>query len=489
MKIRFLLSNWIFYTTIFVIFVVFFSYIHPIVPYDTDDWWFMGIDRPSYPSISSWNPSKIFPERFEPFVSILGGYLIVPLVGDYISGITLTNAIIVSLFIIVYLWLVQKFIELRFPINKLTSHCLMAVFIVFHFLILRTDKENNDYLWYTHDAACYYHYIIPSLLCASMVLWLMRNDICRFKKGRVIALLIPLFYLAICSNLYSSVIIISYIGSVLLLDLKKSRFVNKTFGSWFICFIRRNVPYLVILILWGIVQWYEVNGSRASYSSLHKPFLHCLKVTVLYFYSFRYNLWFLFVAVLALSGAKLIDYWHSKHNIWHIGYWQITILLSLFFSISYLVLLSSRVNPTYIQRSDIIFSYAFFFLLLVIMALAYLCTHIRYIGISMPLLFFFLLFLVNTPGKTFKDVIEEYKPDLQTCINIDREIVQQILDADANGLDSVTINVPTYSKHSYNWPIMVTDYASQYYGHSLYLHNQTKREIKTIFIPTYVIDL
>ena len=106
----------------------------------------------------------------------------------------------------------------------------------------------------------------------------------------------------------------------------------------------------------------------------------------------------------------------------------------------------------------------------------------------LPLLLVVLLFLTNTNGKTFKDVVEEYKPDLQTCLAIDKDIVLQILDADAAKLDSVCIDVPTYSKHSYNWPIMVTDYASQYYGHALYLHNQTKREVKTRFIPTYVID-
>ena len=463
MKARIYLPNWIFYTAIFVFFVIFFFEVHPIAPYDTDDWLFMGIERPSYPSLYCWNPSKVLPERLEPFVSTIGGYLIVPLFGDYIRGIILTNAIVVSLFIIVYLLLLHKYLETKFSLGRLTNLAIVLVFTVLHFLILRTVEENNDYLWYTHDAACYYHYVIPSLLNASLVLWLMQRDFRIEKCGRVIALLIALFYLALCSNLYSSVILIAYLGSILVLDLILPKpQIHKTTESnkgWFKIYINRNIRYLVIIFFWGVIQWFEANGTRANgFGYLHEPMVYCLKVTIYNFITLSYNHWFLLISLFA--GL----------------------------SIAYLILLSSRVDPTYIQRSDVIFAYAFFFLLLVAHALAYLCKLHRFAVFAMPLLFVVLLFLTNTRGKTFKDVIEEYKPELETCLAIDYDIVQQILDADAARLDSVSIDVPTYSKHSYNWPVMVTDYASQYYGHALYLHNQTKREIKTRFIPTYVID-
>ena len=493
MKARIYLPNWIFYTAIFVFFVVFFFGVHPIAPYDTDDWLFMGIERPSYPSLYCWNPSKVLPERLEPFVSMIGGYLIVPLVGDYIKGIILTNAIVVSLFIIVYLLLLHRYLEANFSLGRLTNLSIILVFTVLHFLILRTAKENNDYLWYTHDAACYYHYVIPSLLNASLVLWLMQRDFRIEKSGRVTALLIALFYLALCSNLYSSVILIAYLGSILILDLiiPKPLIPNSTESDngWFKKYIHRNIRYLVIIFFWGVIQWFEANGTRANgFGYLHEPMIYCLKVTIYNFITLSYNHWFLLISILAFIGAKFWDFKQNRQGLWHIGFRQWVILLSLGLSIAYLILLSSRVDPTYIQRSDVIFAYAFFFLLLVTHALVYLCKQHRHVTFAMPLLFVVLLFLTNTKGKTFKDVIEEYEPELETCLAIDNDIVQQILDADAARLDSVSIDVPTYSKHSYNWPVMVTDYASQYYGHALYLHNQTKREIKTRFIPTYVID-
>lgn len=488
MKYRYLMSNWIFYTFIFFCFVVFFTLVHPIAPYDGDDWYNIIIERPPYPSLDYWNPTKVFPECFEPFIALLAANLIVPLVGDYINGLIVANAIIVSVFIIIYLLSVQRFIEFRIPITRLTLQSLMVVFILLHFLILRTKDECNEYLWYSNDANCYYHYIIPNMLCSSLVLWLMRNDIRSEKNGRTIATLLVLTYLALCSNLYSVVILIAYIGAILVLELSTLSIDNQKPSVSLKNYLHRNTPYLLVIVLWGIIQFIEANGIRANcYGYLHKSLILCIKVTVYNFFTIRYNLWFLGLSLLALFGAKLLDYKLGRHRFWHIGNRQIIILLAASLSIMYLILLSSRVDPTYIQRGDVIFEYSFFLLLLVIMALAYLAKHIKYVSLATLLLIPFLLFQINTPKRTFKDVCEAYAPDLPNCIRIDHEIVRQIRDADAADMDSVVISIPKYPNYE-NWPVMSPRYASQYYGRALYKHNQTKREIITIFIPSYEIE-
>ena len=492
MKVRISVPNWIFYTAIFAFFVVFFAHIHPIAPYDGDDWYNIIIERTSYPSLDFWNPTKVFPERLEPFVATLAGYLVVPLVGDYINGLILANAFVVAIFIIVYLFSVQRCIETRFNLSRLTIQALMIVFILLHFLLLRTSGECNEHLWYSNDANCYYHYVIPNMLCASLVLWLMRHDVRKENNGRTIAILILLTYLALCSNLYSVVILIAYIGALLLLDLrsKSPQAIKPTSPQrgWLIAYIRRNAHFLVIIALWGIVQWIESHGIRAnSYGYMKEPLIYCLKVTIYNFLTIGYNRWFLVVALLAIVGAKLVDYRRGGHGLWHVGIRQWSILIAAFLSIIYLILLSSRVDPTYVQRGDVIFEFAFFLLFLVILSLAYLCSHHRFAAYFTPLLILFLLFQTNTSGQTYKDVNEKYAPDLAGSIRIDRDIVRQIIDAEAAGMDSVTIQVPKYP-YGENWPIMTPRYASQYYGRALYKHNQTKREIITIFIPSYEID-
>ena len=50
----------------FLTLVFYYGLIHPLVPFDTDDWINLTISRPLYPSLHSWNPTKVFPERLEP---------------------------------------------------------------------------------------------------------------------------------------------------------------------------------------------------------------------------------------------------------------------------------------------------------------------------------------------------------------------------------------------------------------------------------------
>ncbi len=486
MKAKLFESNILFYTIITIFFIVFFSRIHPIVPYDTDDWQNICIERPLYPSLECRNPTKVFPECFEPAIATLAGYLVVPLVGDYIDGLILTNAFVVSLFILVYLISVHKYLKYRFKISQLTSFALIIIFILLHFYILRYAFQNNEHLWYSHDANCYYHYVIPNMMCASMVLWLMRHDVKEIRNIFAIIISVVLTYLALCSNLYSVVILIAYIGAVLLMDLFHH---FKAEEKWLQIYIKRNSIFLVILVLWSIVQIIEANGMRATgFGYLHQPFVYCMKVTVYNFLTTRFNHMFILVTVLILMIAKFIDVKKGRNSLWNIDKQDWVIILALGLSTIYLIMLSSRVNPTYIQRGDVVFEYVFFYLLLVILAIAYICTHVKYAIPFIPLFLCFIYFETKTSGNTFKDVMYDYEPDLQTCIEIDRDIVRKICNADALGQDSVIIGVPRYSKHSYNWPIMVTDYASQNYGKALYKHNQTKREIKTIFIPTYIID-
>ncbi|MBQ3946791.1 MAG: hypothetical protein II670_14480 [Alphaproteobacteria bacterium] len=485
MKTRYVLFNWFYYAIVFVFFVFFFTRIHPIAPFDSDDWSNMILERPSFPSLDCWNPTKVFPERFEPFVSTIAGYLIVPLVGDYIGGLILANSIVVAFFIIIYLLFVHRYIITRFQLNPLICLALITIFILLHFLILRTAEECNEYLLYSNDSNCYYHYIMPNLLCASLVIWLMHHDIRIESHGRTIATLLVFIYLALCSNLYSVTILISYIGSVLLIDLK-------TFSpsrSWLTSYIKRNAPFLIVIVLWVIIQWIESNGIRANcYGYLHKSFIRYLKETCKIFLTIRYNHWFLTFSILALVAAKLLKYRLKRYTrFWRISYHEWVVLLSLGLSIVYLILLSSRVNPTYVQRGDVIFEYAFFFLWMVIMALAYICTHFRQASWVAPLFILFLFFQSNTHGRTFKDVSEKYPPNIQCSIRLDQEIVTQIIDADAKGQDSVVINVPIYP-YGENWPIMTPRHHSQYYGIALYKHNRTKREITTIFIPAYEIE-
>ena len=66
--------NHLFFFIGFLALVFYYGLIHPLVPFDTDDWMNMTISRPLYPSLHCWNPTKVFPERLEPAVAMIAAF-------------------------------------------------------------------------------------------------------------------------------------------------------------------------------------------------------------------------------------------------------------------------------------------------------------------------------------------------------------------------------------------------------------------------------
>lgn len=88
-------------TVIFVLLVIFFSRIYPIVLYDKDDWIHIGQMRIPLPMWNGWNPSKVLPEVLMPMCGYIAAYFVYPLIGDYFYSITLTSAVILEILLFI----------------------------------------------------------------------------------------------------------------------------------------------------------------------------------------------------------------------------------------------------------------------------------------------------------------------------------------------------------------------------------------------------
>lgn len=476
MKIQIFESNWIFYILLFLLFFVFFSQIHPLVPFNSDDWINMGMARRAYPTFAFWNPTKVFPECFEPFVASFAAFFVTPLIGDYLNAMTITNAAVVSLFIIIYLFSFQRLIEHKFKIPKLGVFSIVLLFAILHFLILKTEEANNEYLWYSHDCNCYYHYTIPNLLCASLVMLLMHNNINTIRNRLSIGILSFVSYLALCSNLYSTIILTSYLGSVLLIDVIQA---DHKEPRWIVIFVKHHWYPLLILLLWFIVQLIEVNGRRAtSYGHMDRPLLQEVELTFNYFLSIRYNIKFILFIVFIFLGTLGIYFAYEKKRLILIGKTPFVLFYSLILSAAYLILLSSRVASTYILRGDVIFAYAFFLLLLIIFCICYLSVKIKYFKLVIPVLIVFAFFELHSQNNVFKDIQFEYGLNAQSCLQLDKYIIKRVCEADKQGKDTVIIQVPRFN-YDDNWPLGLD--LSKCVGTTLYKHNITRRNITTLY--------
>jgi O-antigen ligase len=93
----------------------------------------------------------------EPVVAMFAVRFITPIIGDYINALILANAIVVSFFITCYLYFVQKLLNDKFQLSPLSNFCIIVLFVLLHFLILKTKETGNDHLLYAEDCNCYYH--------------------------------------------------------------------------------------------------------------------------------------------------------------------------------------------------------------------------------------------------------------------------------------------------------------------------------------------
>lgn len=469
-------SNKVFYFILFLVFTLFFSTIHPLVPFCTDDWININIARPFYPSFFCWNPTKVFPESLEPLASMFAAYVIYPFIHEYTYAFIFTNAITVSLFITIYLSSLHKLLEDRFKISNWICICIVLIFTIFHFLILKVNDNNNDFLLHATDCNCYYHYIIPTLLNASLVMWLMRQNIDLKQMDTISLSCLCLFvYLALFSNLYSSVILIAYVGAVLLFRLIS---FNKKNNKWLGRFVRYNSFYIIILVCWLLIQLFEVNGIRANaYGHLKDPFWSSVGSTINNFFSVKYNSYFLFTTFGTIIATILV-FLKNKKRITSINNNNKILILSLLLTNLYLILLSSKVDPENVLKGNIIFSSVFFFLLMIALCLGFLSKHSKYVKIILPFLLFILFASLNSRNAVFRDVLFEFGYDTQSYIEHNNNIIKQVTDADALGNHEVIINVPEFENPGH-YPL--SDDCSNFVGFSLYKHNIIKNRIITHF--------
>lgn len=473
MKKYILENKYIHYILIFIVFFVFFAYIHPLIPFDTDDWLYNGTYRPPFPKLGLWNPTKVLPEFLEPTIAFGASYFIYPLLGDYFLSLTIANAFIIALLITIYFFSIHLLLKQKYNLSEGCALCSTILFIIIHFSVLCVHSTNNDYIFYSRDVTCYYHYTISNLFCAILVLWLIRNDIHKIKNSLIWGLLILSTYLALCSNLYSSVILVSYVGAKLVLDL-----VNNIKRINILTYIQSNIYYLSIIIFWLIIQMIEVNGERAnSYGYLQASFIASLKDTIIRLIGIQYNHLFIQISFSIIFCAGLIFFflgqnWKKLFNSYA------RLVLAFFLSVVYLVLLSSKVKPEYIQKGDVVFSLLFFFFVLTACCLGYVCSKCKYIKPFLPLLLLVLFFDIQKTNNVYRDIQYWNGTNLYDIKNINSYVLNTIQEADRKGMESVTIKVPWYNDYI-NWPF---DYQhSLYVGKTLYKHNQIHHPIKTYF--------
>lgn len=449
------ISLFVLFAGIFLFFLLFYTQIHPLIPYNSDDWMFMSANRIALPSIHAWNPSRVLPETLMPLFSDLAAYAIYPFTHDYIDAQNIMHSAVMSFFIMLYMISFNHMLRRCF--NVQTSHSILytLLFLLLHFLIFRTADTFNVHLFYSDDLTCHYFYLIPNLVNAMLVMsliekdWLHNNNFSNMKN----ALLLLVVYLAICSNLYCSDILVIFVGCQLLLT-----FPYNSIKERFVPYIKANIPTLCIIALWMIINVMELMGPRSAYLAKDATDIELITLigqSISAFLAVRYNVFFLLLAFIGIASAAHTIYKEKK-----LPKFTIHLCLTIIVTLIYVILVSAKAKPSYSGRADILFAVFFPVILLMVLSWVKMQRYCSKSIVILPLLMLILFSQANRTEPTFRDLrinsLVDGDYSIETLRRVDNSIIEQIVKADKeNRKDSVFITVPHVADDEKNWPYLL----------------------------------
>ena len=460
---------------VYLIMLVFFSKINPLVVYDADDWTYISDLRLPIPDPREWNPTKIFPETFMPLLSYFGVYVIMPITKNYCHSLTFAHALFSSLIITVYFLELALLFYRKKLASATTSIGYGALFMLLHFISVIHIGCENYLMLSTANLTCLYNYTLPAVINAALVMHFMSfGGVEKFFKNATLIhriIIVICGYFAINSNLYSSVVLAAYVGAELLLRLiesiKSKRFNLKDYccNYWISLFI---------IVSWLVTNFLEMRGGRAGLSQ--GDFIgNLLLVTSLTVESLL-NL----NTFVLIFGIVVFILWKKKRTETHKETVTKFILYAIL-TLVYLMLLCAVVNSGYIYRQEVMICFWFYvFLALIAIFNELLKVDRKYIR-TLFILAGTIILLAIYPGKIFVNY-NFSNLSYSQCEALMNDYVEQFKTAEKEGLSEFTLYVPTFEDES-NWPF--PEFFGERISNSLYKHGIVNNRIRVKeLVPT-----
>ncbi len=483
--------KWIFiFITLICVFI--FYMIHPFFVFDADDWTYISQIRKPIPNWNYWNPTRVFPEVVFPICGYLGVKVVMPLTGDYIGSIAIVFAVAVSITIVIYFALALHFLDKQFDLTVFQWILLYIVFVLYHFADYGLSDNYSTYVLFGSSLTNTIYYTLCNLVNASLVLYLFgKNKLPIPLISKEAVFLFAWIYFAINSNLYSSIILISYVGVCICSEFISSyKSSQNNIKSFIYKFIVGSKLYLFIFAMYAGSLLIEYKGGRSkSFSSegfrLAESASYWLtSVSLIKFWLIPLIIVFVFALIIYIKrlSEKLSDSIDSnfiKNTVINI--------ICLVISVLFLILLSAKVTPNYMKNSKVLFAWLFWLLLLSASSISYIMKRIKYashIVIIFNLLLACMILFVSkdyTSAHTFFNTIS-----VETVKSIDEYIINQVKDEVADGKDSIELLVPVFDS-SDNWPLPDT-YGGERIANTLFKHGIIDKWITLKLIPDYSLN-
>lgn len=462
----------VYFALVFAFFWLFFTRIHPLVVYDTDDWYYTIFSRHGYPEWGQWNPTRILPEVLMPLFGMVAGFAIYPITGDLAGALTLSYALALALSIALYAYMFDRLLRAKLSLSPAQSILASAVFLLSHFLAFRSGETNNMYLFQSVNVTTVFYNTIPVLLNAGLIFYLEAEDgggaeaRGAYERSFVGAgLRCLLVYLAICSNLFASSVFTIYAALRLLREgiarLRRDGLSITAVAKM----LRREALSVAAVLLWLVTLVFEAKGGRgrgllaasgtpllqalgdslralrASFAKLNRPWAVLASASVP-------------LAILALLAPPRRG-GEGKRALPAVC----MLVAGTCLQTAYLALLASKTGAGYLSAPQVLLGIFAFAIPAAVLSLATLAKRFPRGWVAAPLLCFLMLTEILCPGYGYGHghifgESTESGTNVASCRAVCEYLVEQVKAADEQRLEAVEIAVPKFGTAD-NWPLAV----------------------------------
>lgn len=485
--------------TIFALLVMYFIYISPLQVFDGDDWYFIGSMRSPFPMWGAWNPTRVLPEVLMPLSGYVGAFIIYPFNHNYIDSLSISDALLVSLIITIFIYCFYLVITERFKVNWKSGIVSELFFLVmFFFLYKKTNQPSYTGFW-TNDLTCAFFYLIPGLVCGSIVMYILTSnknfcDDLNSMGDLKIGFFLLILYFAIFSSTQFNILLATYSFLMLTNVVIKNRFNFKHFisSTWI---------YLIILFGWIISIFFDLHGQRAvgitnfNNTSLKEKIVYtinnCLNLMKLQ------NKYALMLSVVIIGLALIVSVINKDK-----AFLKLMIQSGICFLLTFIYLFMAymKTGSDYANRPDAMWAVIYLFIFITSISFSWLLKAVPKFNLIAPIVVCLIaLFSLNFNYRPVPSLCSPWPLKLTainnrlygysptTVKNIDNYIIDQVKKADNEGEKSVIVKVP-YNKGvvkatepTSNWPQPY--YTSTWLQNTLYSHNIIRARIKITFKP------
>ena len=489
----------------FVFLLLFFFLIHPIFIFDTDDWGNMALSRPLYPTLQTYNPSKILPEFLMPLISLISVKLFYPITNDFVFSISFGITLCYTFFIALYITSLLSFIKCsisnffdyknaKFPKEEVVvTVVLLIVIVLYHFYPISSDQ----YLLYELNATCIFHYSIPALLNLTLLMLF----VCKFDFYRnfwsnqnylVKFVVITLIYFSIFSNLLLNTHLVAFASisiAINLINVIKKKSVDNLKNVF-----KKEFLSIVILFFFCISALYEANGLRASSIGSSNLFnLENLIFSLRVFFSQSLFMLgqeelFLLVGIILLANiVATFSFFNTNNSTLKskaiVFFLKESLLIAILCSVVFWqICITVKTGVDYQFRSSVILCW--YSLLLIIFSLAFIyifSVNDKFLYVILFVAFYlFSYLLIWTPP--YKEINFVPYSNINSIKNFTNNLVEEIITADKKGISTIEVHVPYFDVASKdNFPLAV--YGGPLINGCLHRYGLIKKDINIKIVP------